>query len=202
MKKFIKLSDTHVQITDGAISTEGLFYERVYNFKRLDDTQISFTRYYKYLELCKTAMLGVTPESIETLFEPIVKFAKVGNNTLTVDAVAAVKHDILNLYENIKERTKLAINAILLPLEISGVFWVLDDEDPNGYDATFYHTQKYPLMTGTREAKVFFLTAGTMQLNSLTGIYSQDLEALNTVREYCEIQTILTEIAQSTASEQ
>ena len=201
MKKFIKLSDTHVQITDGAISTEGLFYERVYNFKRLDDTQISFTRYYKYLELCKTAMLGVTPESIETLFEPIVKFAKVGNNTLTVDAVAAVKHDILNLYENIKERTKLAINAILLPLEISGVFWVLDDEDPNGYDATFYHTQKYPLMTGTREAKVFFLTAGTMQLNSLTGIYSQDLEALNTVREYCEIQTILTEIAASTASE-
>ena len=201
MKKFIKLSDTHVQITDGAISTEGLFYERVYNFKRLDDTQISFTRYYKYLELCKTAMLGVTPESIETLFEPIVKFAKVGNNTLTVDAVAAVKHDILNLYENIKERTKLAINAILLPLEISGVFWVLDDEDPNGYDATFYHTQKYPLMTGTREAKVFFLTAGTMQLNSLTGIYSNDLEQLNTVREYCEIQTILTEIAASTASE-
>jgi len=202
MQKFIQISDTHVQITDGAISTEGLFYERVYNFKRLDDTQISFTRYYKYLELCKTAMLGVTPESIETLFEPIVKFAKGGNNTLTAEVVAAVKHDILNLYENIKERTKLAINAILLPLEISGVFWVLDDEDPNGYDATLYHTQKYPLMTGTREAKVFFLTTGAMQLNSLTGIYSQDLAQLNTVREYCELQTILTEIAQSTASEQ
>lgn len=201
MKKFIKLSDTHVQVTDGAISTDGTFYERVYNFKRLDDTQISFTRYYKYLELCRTAMLGVTPESIDTLFEPIVKFAKGGNNTLTVDAVAAIKHDILNLYENIKERTKLATNAILLPLEISGVFWILDDEDANGYDATFYHTQKYPLMTGTREAKVFFLTAGTMQLNSLTGIYSQDLAQLNTVREYCELQTILTEIAQSTASE-
>jgi site-specific DNA-adenine methylase len=61
-------------------------------------------------------MLGVTPESIDTLFEPIVKFAKGGNNTLTVDAVAAIKHDILNLYENIKERTKLATNAILLPL--------------------------------------------------------------------------------------
>jgi hypothetical protein len=118
-------------------------------------------------------MLGVTPESIDTLFEPIVKFAKGGNNTLTVDAVAAIKHDILNLYENIKERTKLATNAILLPLEISGVFWILDDEDPSGYDATFYHTQKYPLMTGTRDAKVFFLTAGTMQLNSLTGIYSK-----------------------------
>jgi hypothetical protein len=202
MQIFKQLSDTHVQITDGAISKEGTFYERVYNFKRLDDTQISFTRYYKYLELCKTAMLGVTPESIETLFEPIVKFAKIGNNTLTVDAVAAVKHDILNLYENIKERTKLAINAILLPLEISGVFWILDDEDASGYDATFYHTQKYPLMTGTRDAKVFFLTAGTMQLNSLTGIYSSDLEQLNTVREYCELQTILTEIAQSTASEQ
>jgi len=202
MQKFTQISDTHVQITDGAISKEGTFYERVYNFKRLDDTQISFTRYYKYLELCKTAMLGVTPESIETLFEPIVKFAKGGNNTLTAEAVAAVKHDILNLYENIKERTKLATNAILLPLEISGVFWVLDDEDPNGYDATFYHTQKYPLMTGTRDAKVFFLTAGTMQLNSLTGIYSSDLEQLNTVREYCELQTILTEIAQSTASEQ
>jgi len=202
MQIFKQISDTHVQITDGAISTEGKFYERVYNFKRLDDTQISFTRYYKYLELCKTAMLGVTPESIDTLFEPIVKFAKGGNNTLTVDAVAAVKHDILNLYQNVKERTKLAINAILLPLEISGVFWVLDDEDPNGYDATFYHTQKYPLMTGTREAKVFFLTTGAMQLNSLTGIYSQDLAQLNTVREYCELQTILTEIAQSTASEQ
>jgi len=202
MQIFKQISDTHVQITDGAISTEGQFYERVYNFKRLDDTQISFTRYYKYLELCKTAMLGVTPESIETLFEPIVKFAKGGNNTLTVDAVAAVKHDILNLYQNVKERTKLAINAILLPLEISGVFWVLDDEDPNGYDATLYHTQKYPLMTGTREAKVFFLTTGAMQLNSLTGIYSQDLAQLNTVREYCELQTILTEIAQSTASEQ
>jgi len=202
MQKFTQISDTHVQITDGAISKEGTFYERVYNFKRLDDTQISFTRYYKYLELCKTAMLGVTPESIETLFEPIVKFAKGGNNTLTAEAVAAVKHDILNLYENIKERTKLATNAILLPLEISGVFWVLDDEDPNGYDATFYHTQKYPLMTGTRDAKVFFLTTGTMQLNSLTGIYSNDLEQLNTVREYCELQTILTEIAQSTASEQ
>ena len=202
MQIFKQISDTHVQITDGAIDTKGEFYERVYNFKRLDDTQISFTRYYKYLELCKTAMLGVTPESIDTLFEPIVKFAKGGNNTLTVDAVAAVKHDILNLYENIKERTKLAINAILLPLEISGVFWVLDDEDPNGYDATFYHQQKYPLMVGTREAKVFFLTAGTMQLNSLTGIYSSDLEQLNTVREYCTIQTILTEIAQSTASEQ
>ena len=156
MKKFIKLSDTHVQVTDGAISTDGTFYERVYNFKRLDDTQISFTRYYKYLELCRTAMLGVTPESIDTLFEPIVKFAKGGNNTLTVDAVAAIKHDILNLYENIKERTKLATNAILLPLEISGVFWVLDDEDPSGYDATFYHQQKYPLMVGTRDAKVFF----------------------------------------------
>ena len=38
-------------------------------------------------------MLGVTPESIDTLFEPIVKFAKGGNNTLTVDAVAAIKHD-------------------------------------------------------------------------------------------------------------
>jgi len=202
MQIFKQISDTHVQITDGAISTKGEFYERVYNFKRLDDTQISFTRYYKYLELCKTAMLGVTPESIETLFEPIVKFAKGGNNTLTVDAVAAVKHDILNLYQNVKERTKLAINAILLPLEISGVFWVLDDEDPNGYDATLYHTQKYPLMTGTREAKVFFLTTGAMQLNSLTGIYSQDLAQLNTVREYCELQTILTEIAQSTASEQ
>lgn len=202
MKKFIKLSDTHVQVTDGAISTDGTFYERVYNFKRLDDTQISFTRYYKYLELCRTAMLGVTPESIDTLFEPIVKFAKGGNNTLTVDAVAAIKHDILNLYENIKERTKLATNAILLPLEISGVFWILDDEDANGYDATFYHTQKYPLMTGTRDAKVFFLTAGTLALNALTGIYSNDLEQLNTVREYCEIQTILTEIAQSTASEQ
>lgn len=202
MKKFIKLSDTHVQVTDGAISTDGTFYERVYNFKRLDDTQISFTRYYKYLELCRTAMLGVTPESIDTLFEPIVKFAKGGNNTLTVDAVAAIKHDILNLYENIKERTKLATNAILLPLEISGVFWILDDEDANGYDATFYHTQKYPLMTGTRDAKVFFLTAGTLALNALTGIYSQDLEQLNTVREYCELQTILTEIAQSTASEQ
>jgi len=202
MQVFKQISDTHVQITDGAINFEGTFYERVYNFKRLDDTQISFTRYYKYLELCKTAMLGVTPESIETLFEPIVKFAKGGNNTLTAEAVAAVKHDILNLYENIKERTKLATNAILLPLEISGVFWVLDDEDPNGYDATFYHTQKYPLMTGTREAKVFFLTTGTMQLNSLTGIYSNDLEQLNTVREYCELQTILTEIAQSTASEQ
>jgi len=201
MKKFIKLSDTHVQVTDGAISTDGTFYERVYNFKRLDDTQISFTRYYKYLELCRTAMLGVTPESIDTLFEPIVKFAKGGNNTLTVDAVAAIKHDILNLYENIKERTKLATNAILLPLEISGVFWILDDEDANGYDATFYHTQKYPLMTGTRDAKVFFLTAGTLALNALTGIYSNDLEQLNTVREYCEIQTILTEIAQSTASE-
>ena len=202
MKKFIKLSDTHVQVTDGAISTEGMFYERVYNFKRLDDTQISFTRYYKYLELCRTAMLGVTPESIDTLFEPIVKFAKGGNNTLTVDAVAAIKHDILNLYENIKERTKLATNAILLPLEISGVFWILDDEDPNSYDATFYHQQKYPLMVGTREAKVFFLTAGTLTLKALTGIYSQDLEQLNTVREYCELQTILTEIAQSTASEQ
>lgn len=202
MKKFIKLSDTHVQVTDGAISTDGTFYERVYNFKRLDDTQISFTRYYKYLELCRTAMLGVTPESIDMLFEPIVKFAKGGNNTLTVDAVAAIKHDILNLYENIKERTKLATNAILLPLEISGVFWILDDEDANGYDATFYHTQKYPLMTGTRDAKVFFLTAGTLALNALTGIYSNDLEQLNTVREYCEIQTILTEIAQSTASEQ
>ncbi len=201
MKKFIKLSDTHVQVTDGAISTDGTFYERVYNFKRLDDTQISFTRYYKYLELCRTAMLGVTPESIDTLFEPIVKFAKGGNNTLTVDAVAAIKHDILNLYENIKERTKLATNAILLPLEISGVFWILDDEDANGYDATFYHTQKYPLMTGTRDAKVFFLTAGTLALNALTGIYSNDLEQLNTVREYCEIQTILTEIAASTASE-
>lgn len=201
MKKFIKLSDTHVQVTDGAISTDGTFYERVYNFKRLDDTQISFTRYYKYLELCRTAMLGVTPESIDTLFEPIVKFAKGGNNTLTVDAVAAIKHDILNLYENIKERTKLATNAILLPLEISGVFWILDDEDANGYDATFYHTQKYPLMTGTRDAKVFFLTAGTLALNALTGIYSNDLEQLNTVREYCELQTILTEIAQSTASE-
>lgn len=201
MKKFIKVSDTHVQVTDGAISTDGTFYERVYNFKRLDDTQISFTRYYKYLELCRTAMLGVTPESIDTLFEPIVKFAKGGNNTLTVDAVAAIKHDILNLYENIKERTKLATNAILLPLEISGVFWILDDEDANGYDATFYHTQKYPLMTGTRDAKVFFLTAGTLALNALTGIYSNDLEQLNTVREYCEIQTILTEIAQSTASE-
>lgn len=201
MKKFIKLSDTHVQVTDGAISTDGTFYERVYNFKRLDDTQISFTRYYKYLELCRTAMLGVTPESIDMLFEPIVKFAKGGNNTLTVDAVAAIKHDILNLYENIKERTKLATNAILLPLEISGVFWILDDEDANGYDATFYHTQKYPLMTGTRDAKVFFLTAGTLALNALTGIYSNDLEQLNTVREYCEIQTILTEIAQSTASE-
>ena len=202
MQKFTQISDTHVQITDGAISTEGMFYERVYNFKRLDDTQISFTRYYKYLELCRTAMLGVTPESIDTLFEPIVKFAKGGNNTLTVDAVAAIKHDILNLYENIKERTKLATNAILLPLEISGVFWILDDEDPNSYDATFYHQQKYPLMVGTREAKVFFLTAGTLALNALTGIYSQDLEQLNTVREYCEIQTILTEIAQSTASEQ
>lgn len=201
MKKFIKLSDTHVQVTDGAISTDGTFYERVYNFKRLDDTQISFTRYYKYLELCRTAMLGVTPESIDMLFEPIVKFAKGGNNTLTVDAVAAIKHDILNLYENIKERTKLATNAILLPLEISGVFWILDDEDANGYDATFYHTQKYPLMTGTRDAKVFFLTAGTLALNALTGIYSNDLEQLNTVREYCEIQTILTEIAASTASE-
>jgi len=201
MKKFIKLSDTHVQVTDGAISTDGTFYERVYNFKRLDDTQISFTRYYKYLELCRTAMLGVTTESIDMLFEPIVKFAKGGNNTLTVDAVAAIKHDILNLYENIKERTKLATNAILLPLEISGVFWILDDEDANGYDATFYHTQKYPLMTGTRDAKVFFLTAGTLALNALTGIYSNDLEQLNTVREYCEIQTILTEIAQSTASE-
>jgi hypothetical protein len=202
MQIFKQISDTHVQITDGAISKEGTFYERVYNFKRLDDTQISFTRYYKYLELCRTAMLGVTPESIETLFEPIVKFAKGGNNTLTVDAVAAVKHDILNLYENVKERTKLAINAILLPLEISGVFWILDDEDPNSYDATFYHQQKYPLMVGTREAKVFFLTAGTLALNALTGIYSQDLEQLNTVREYCELQTILTEIAQSTASEQ
>ena len=202
MQKFTQISDTHVQITDGAISTEGMFYERVYNFKRLDDTQISFTRYYKYLELCRTAMLGVTPESIDTLFEPIVKFAKGGNNTLTVDAVAAIKHDILNLYENIKERTKLATNAILLPLEISGVFWILDDEDPNSYDATFYHQQKYPLMVGTREAKVFFLTAGTLALNALTGIYSQDLEQLNTVREYCERQTILTEIAQSTASEQ
>jgi hypothetical protein len=202
MQKFTQISDTHVQITDGAISTEGMFYERVYNFKRLDDTQISFTRYYKYLELCRTAMLGVTPESIDTLFEPIVKFAKGGNNTLTVDAVAAIKHDILNLYENIKERTKLATNAILLPLEISGVFWILDDEDPNSYDATFYHQQKYPLMVGTREAKVFFLTAGTLALNALTGIYSQDLEQLNTVREYCELQTILTEIAQSTASEQ
>lgn len=202
MKKFIKLSDTHVQVTDGAISTDGTFYERIYNFKRLDDTQISFTRYYKYLELCRTAMLGVTPESIDTLFEPIVKFAKGGNNTLTVDAVAAIKHDILNLYENIKERTKLATNAILLPLEISSVFWILDDEDPNSYDATFYHQQKYPLMVGTREAKVFFLTAGTLALNALTGIYSQDLEQLNTVREYCELQTILTEIAQSTASEQ
>ncbi len=102
MQVFKQISDTHVQITDGAISTEGQFYERVYNFKRLDDTQISFTRYYKYLELCKTAMLGVTPESIDTLFEPIVKFAKGGNNTLTVDAVAAIKHDILNLSENIK----------------------------------------------------------------------------------------------------
>ena len=202
MQKFTQISDTHVQITDGAISTEGMFYERVYNFKRLDDTQMSFTRYYKYLELCRTAMLGVTPESIDTLFEPIVKFAKGGNNTLTVDAVAAIKHDILNLYENIKERTKLATNAILLPLEISGVFWILDDEDPNSYDATFYHQQKYPLMVGTREAKVFFLTAGTLALNALTGIYSQDLEQLNTVREYCELQTILTEIAQSTASEQ
>ena len=202
MQIFKQISDTHVQITDGAISTEGMFYERVYNFKRLDDTQISFTRYYKYLELCRTAMLGVTPESIDTLFEPIVKFAKGGNNTLTVDAVAAIKHDILNLYENIKERTKLATNAILLPLEISGVFWILDDEDPNSYDATFYHQQKYPLMVGTREAKVFFLTAGTLALNALTGIYSQDLEQLNTVREYCELQTILTEIAQSTASEQ
>ena len=137
MQKFTQISDTHVQITDGAISTEGMFYERIYNFKRLDDTQISFTRYYKYLELCRTAMLGVTPESIDTLFEPIVKFAKGGNNTLTVDAVAAIKHDILNLYENIKERTKLATNAILLPLEISSVFWILDDEDPNSYDATF-----------------------------------------------------------------
>jgi hypothetical protein len=57
-------------------------------------------------------------------------------------------------------------------------------------------------MVGTREAKVFFLTAGTLALNALTGIYSQDLEQLNTVREYCELQTILTEIAQSTASEQ
>ena len=202
MQKFTQISDTHVQITDGAISTEGMFYERVYNFKRLDDTQISFTRYYKYLELCRTAMLGVTPESIDTLFEPIVKFAKGGNNTLTVDAVAAIKHDILNLYENVKERTKFATNAILLPLEISSVFWILDDEDPNSYDATFYHQQKYPLMVGTREAKVFFLTAGTLALNALTGIYSQDLEQLNTVREYCELQTILTEIAQSTASEQ
>ena len=202
MQKFTQISDTHVQITDGAISKEGTYYERIYNFKRLDDTQISFTRYYKYLELCRTAMLGVTPESIDTLFEPIVKFAKGGNNTLTVDAVAAIKHDILNLYENIKERTKLATNAILLPLEISGVFWILDDEDPNSYDACAYHQQKYPLMVGTREAKVFFLTAGTLALNALTGIYSQDLEQLNTVREYCELQTILTEIAQSTASEQ
>ena len=51
MQIFKQISPTHVQITDGAIRTDGTFYERVYNFKRLDDTQISFTRYYKYLEL-------------------------------------------------------------------------------------------------------------------------------------------------------
>jgi hypothetical protein len=51
MQKFTQISDTHVQITDGAISTEGQFYERVYNFKRLDDTQISF---YTLLQIFRT----------------------------------------------------------------------------------------------------------------------------------------------------
>ena len=59
MKKFIKLSDTHVQVTDGAISTDGTFYEKVYNFTRIPNEQITMTRYYRYLELCKMVQLGL-----------------------------------------------------------------------------------------------------------------------------------------------
>ena len=187
MKKFIKLSDTHVQVTDGAISTDGTFYEKVYNFTRIPNEQITMTRYYRYLELCKMVQLGISLDMVKELFKPMVDFVHSGNNALNEDQIAEVKLKMAHLYANIVERMELATKSIYVPLEISGLFWQLDNEDVTGYDATLFHNQKQPLMCCTQEAKLFFLTNGMISVQGLTDTYSSDLEKLNTVREYCDL---------------
>lgn len=198
MQKFKQISDRHVQVTDGAISPEGEFYERVYNFTRIPNEQITMTRYYKYLELCKIVQLGISLEAIKDAFKPAMEFAYSGKNDLTPDQVAEAKISIVELHNNIVTRMELATQAIYVPLEVSGLFWQLDSEDVTGYDATFFHTQKAPLMTCTQEAKVFFLQSGMITLQSLTDTYSKDLEKLNTVKAYCELMVAMENIEAST----
>ncbi len=198
MQKFTQISDTHVQITDGAISKEGTFYERVYNFTRIANEQITMTRYYRYLELCKTVQLGISLDMIKDAFKPAMEFAYSGKNELNPDQVAEAKISIVELYNNIVKRMELATQAIYVPLEISGLFWQLDSEDVTGYDATFFHTQKAPLMTCTQEAKLFFLQSGMIIVQSLTDTYSSDLEKLSTVKAYCELMVAMENIEAST----
>ncbi len=189
MLQFRQLTDNHVQVYSDTVT---------HNFTRLQPDAITFARHAKYLEIGRLAMLGLTPLMIDELFEPMLKFAKIGKNDITADEVAEAKHSMLNLYENIKERARLAQNAILHPLEVSSVFWVLDNESTDTYDATLFHTQKLPLMTCCDAAKVFFLTAGVLSLNTMTNIYEADLVKLNTVREYCELLTIMENIQATT----
>ena len=187
MQKFTQISDTHVQVTDGAISTDGTFYEKVYNFTRIPNEQITMTRYYRYLELCKMVQLGISLDMVKELFKPMVDFVHSGNNDLNEDQIAEVKIKMAHLYANIVERMELATKSIYVPLEISGLFWQLDNEDVTGYDATLFHNQKQPLMCCTQEAKSFFLCNGMISVQGLTDTYSSDLEKLNTVREYCDL---------------
>ena len=198
MKQFIKISDTHVQVTDGAISTDGMFYEKVYNFTRIPNEQFTMTRYYRYLELCKIVQLGISLDIVKDIFKPMLEFVHSGNNALNEDQVAEVKLKMAHLYANIVERMELATKSIYVPLEISGLFWQLDNEDVTGYDATFFHSQKVPLMCCTQEAKSFFLCNGLISVQNLTDTYSSDLERLNTVREYCDLLIAMDNIEAST----
>ena len=189
MLQFRKISDTHVQVYSDTVT---------HNFTRLPYETITFARHAKYLEIGRLALLGLTPAMVDELFKPMLDFAKSGKNDITADEVAEAKRSMFSLYENIKERTRLAQKAILHPLEVSGVFWVLDNENADTYDATLFHAQKLPLMTCCNDAKVFFLTAGVISLNNMTNTYATDLDKLNTVREYCELLTIMENITATT----